>query len=427
MKFARFVPTAAFGLFILGTAAGITLPVSEDSSLTAAGTNIPQARLTSSAGSAAALEVSPRQKALIRFEAGALAGDLPASEVGRALLTVYFPKVTRAGAVDLHLVTQPWAEANPAGLLAPSFEATPFVTIPASSVLSKQFAIVDVTNEVKAWLNAPASDYGFVFSGVGTAQLQIASKEGAGAGHPAILQIERIQPINNDTLPDGIETTKIGTGSVDDTEFGYLDGATSVLQPQINNLGSGLSEVQAGLAVLQEGLTEVQSIADGKVSRAGDTMAGPLNLPANGLKVGNSQLALADGRVGIGTATPSAALEVRGDVKLGSAGNLQATGGEESLRIVRGTLRNENGAVFLVSGEGFTFAKSGTTASSITFTTPFAAPPTITVTQELGPSSTSFSASLGLRDVTASGALVTSWTSTLFDGNRMHFIAIGPR
>jgi hypothetical protein len=61
------------------------------------------------------------------------------------------------------------------------------------------------------------------------------------------------------------------------------------------------------------------------------------------------------------------------------------------LRIVRGTLRNENGAIVFVCGEGFTFAKSGTADSTITFTTPFAAPPTITLAQELGPSSNSFS------------------------------------
>jgi hypothetical protein len=42
------------------------------------------------------------------------------------------------------------------------------------------------------------------------------------------------------------------------------------------------------------------------VAKAGDTMTGTLNLPANGLVAGNNQLVLNGGNVGIGTATPEA-------------------------------------------------------------------------------------------------------------------------
>jgi hypothetical protein len=48
-----------------------------------------------------------------------------------------------------------------------------------------------------------------------------------------------------------------------------------------------------------------------KVAKAGDTMSGPLNLPADGLKAGSSQLVLASSNVGIGTTTPEAKLDVR--------------------------------------------------------------------------------------------------------------------
>jgi len=37
-------------------------------------------------------------------------------------------------------------------------------------------------------------------------------------------------------LPSGIDATKIGTGVVSNTEFGYLDGVTSAIQTQINGL-----------------------------------------------------------------------------------------------------------------------------------------------------------------------------------------------
>jgi len=54
---------------------------------------------------------------------------------------------------------------------------------------------------------------------------------------------------------------------------------------------------------------------------AGGTLSGTLSLPANGLTTANSQLVLAGGNVGIGTATPGAPLEVAGNLKISGAGS----------------------------------------------------------------------------------------------------------
>ncbi|MGC9042634.1 MAG: hypothetical protein ACP5KG_02120 [Myxococcota bacterium] len=48
------------------------------------------------------------------------------------------------------------------------------------------------------------------------------------------------------------------------------------------------------------------------VNRAGDSMTGALNLPANGLTVGGTQLAATGGNIGINTGTPAAKLDVAG-------------------------------------------------------------------------------------------------------------------
>ena len=62
------------------------------------------------------------------------------------------------------------------------------------------------------------------------------------------------------------------------------------------------------------GLTNVSGTDATKVSKSGDTMTGVLNLPANGLTVGASQLVVSGGNVGIGTSSPKAALEVNGSL-----------------------------------------------------------------------------------------------------------------
>jgi len=42
-------------------------------------------------------------------------------------------------------------------------------------------------------------------------------------------------------IPSGIDATKIGAGTVNDTEFGYLDGVTSAIQTQLNNKKDSLA------------------------------------------------------------------------------------------------------------------------------------------------------------------------------------------
>ena len=369
------------GLALLGSLSAMTLPVSEDSSSTAkAGGG--QAKLTAAAGTAKTLPISSTRSAFVRFEAGSLAGNLPAEQVDRALLMIYFSKVTRAGAIRLHAVSGDWTESSSATVPAPGVSVTPIATIPAESVIGSQFAIVDVTSQVKAWMEDPSSDNGLALSGDDAVVAEIGAKEGPGSGYPAVLQIERKAVVGDSQIAPGIDATKIGNGAVDNTELGYLDGVTSVIQPQLNQLDAGLDEVRTDLT--------------GKVSKAGDTMTGTLVVP---------------------------------EVKLGAAGDLKAAAGEESLRIVRGVIALQDGVLTLVSGKGFEFSQpaAGNTGTTITFSQAFSSPPAVHVQQEVTPSATNDLGSNPLRAVTASEITLRYIANPLFNGTRIHFIAIGPR
>ncbi|MCF7805296.1 MAG: hypothetical protein K9N46_09815 [Candidatus Marinimicrobia bacterium] len=94
---------------------------------------------------------------------------------------------------------------------------------------------------------------------------------------------------------------------------------------------------------------------------------------------GNTILNTASGNVGIGTASPAARLDVRGDIKFGSSGQHDAVASDRAQRIITG-LVSANGTI--VSGTGFTVSKLATGKYAIGFSPAFAAgtSPVVTVT-----------------------------------------------
>ncbi len=126
-----------------------------------------------------------------------------------------------------------------------------------------------------------------------------------------------------------------------------------------------------------------------------------------------------DGLMGVGTTSPAAKLDVRGDIKLGPAGQYFAASAEENLRTIRGTA-NGNGTIGF--GTGWTVARTAVGAYTIFFSTPFSDRPSVVASSSLSIRTaavgTPVQGNVQVRLYNAAG--------TLTDDN-FYLIATGPR
>jgi hypothetical protein len=126
-----------------------------------------------------------------------------------------------------------------------------------------------------------------------------------------------------------------------------------------------------------------------------------------------------DGFMGVGTTSPTAKLDVRGDVKLGPAGQYFAASAEENLRTIRGTV-NYDGTIGY--GTGWTVARTAAGSYTIFFNTLFSGRPSVVASAGLATRtaavSTPSEANFAVRLYNTAGVLTD---------NNFYFIATGPR
>jgi hypothetical protein len=133
------------------------------------------------------------------------------------------------------------------------------------------------------------------------------------------------------------------------------------------------------------------------------------------------------GNVGIGTNAPGARLDVRGDIRLGPAGEFNAVAGDgaEILRIIRGTVASD---VTVTRGTGWTVARTAGHIIgdyTITYTTAFSGLPVVTATA-IDPSALQTAVVSNALSNTTNRIRTFDAAGSLAD-TAFNFIAIGPR
>lgn len=260
-------------------------PIAEDTFGT-----IAKGTILKASGAAKSVTVSAKTKAYIGFDVGG--SGIPASAVTHARLTVYVARATKTGNLNL---------ANALGAFSETF-ADKSIPMPTDAIItttaltdasSREYVTFDVTNQVKGWLTTPSSEHGFVLTADGTLAITIATKEGAGTGHPAILEVD----VNR------------GGGPVAGTSAsfsGTVSGSFSGNGAELTNL-NGASLTTGSVGGIQ--------LATGAVTAA------KLGADVGLWSVSGANVFRSAGNVGIGTATPSQPLSVAGNIYLGTGDN----------------------------------------------------------------------------------------------------------
>src|SRR6266446_4692499 len=133
----------------------------------------------------------------IRFDLTSLTGSgVTSTQVQKAYLRLYVTAVTVGGGFDVIEVTSPtgWVEgtlifntpnaSTPSGTVLATNVPVPY---PASKY---QYVLVDVTQAVRDWLNAPSSNNGLVLKPNGTSvSVALASKEDTTYSHDSALSV----------------------------------------------------------------------------------------------------------------------------------------------------------------------------------------------------------------------------------------------
>ena len=229
---------------------------------------------TSNFGNLPTLNVGGTFSSLMQFDFTSLPAGTASGSVAKATLFLWVNRIGSAGAIDIRTVTGAWSEASVTQAAQPTVGGVAY-TVPVTT--AGNYIAVDVTSDVKNWIDYPASALGFALgastSAPGTSVF-IDSKENTATGHVAYLDITLVgQP--------GPQGSQGDPGLLGPTGLTGLTGATGPAglgltgpqgipgpAPDLTTLYTK-SQVDALLAALQARLPAFTQVAAGDIHGCG--------------------------------------------------------------------------------------------------------------------------------------------------------------
>ncbi len=214
----------------------------------------------------------------------------------------------------------------------------------------------------------------------------------------------------------------VGIGTMSPAARLDVNGAIAVSgQPIVDPTGQWVGDptgLQGPPGPQGPSTTDANALFVGSDANA-DEAGSSLSLGTDGIA---ALVLLENGFVGIGTPSPGEQLDVRGNVKMGIAGDLYAASGTENLRLLRGSV-NTSGVI--IAGTGFSASRTSLGNYTVTFTTSF---PSVAV-----PVVTAVSTSATQRIAMVSGFSATAFSVRTFDSAgaaadvAFNFTVMGPQ
>jgi len=253
----------------------------------------------------------------------------PGATVSQATLKLYVDAVTTAGSFNVNYVTGAWAESAITGELAPALGNMIASNVLVSAGDKNQYILINVTPAVEAWLNGSEANNGIALVANGALSASFDSKENTATGHSPELDLvlatagnlqwngANLLCVQSSAAPGGIKSDGI-TGSASPNIVscgggggggGGVGGVSSVTSPDGTisvSPTSGAVTVSAAPAVSTA--EAFATTAAGTAQTNAENYAYSTFLPLAGGRVTGGLVV--NQNVGIGTATPKAALDV---------------------------------------------------------------------------------------------------------------------
>jgi len=166
-------------------------------------------------GSTATINVGgpTNDQGLVQFDFSTLPAGTTAAQVSNATLRLFVSRIGAPGSVDIFAANGSWTESTVTGSGFPTPGTLVAPTVPVNTVYA--YILVDVTAQVKAWLNGATNNGFLIVANPSSTFVFFDTKESQSTSHPAVLEVNLFGPAGSmgPTGPTGPTGANGSTGT----------------------------------------------------------------------------------------------------------------------------------------------------------------------------------------------------------------------